>query len=158
MTILSSLGLTSSKKVRYAMVALGDITQEAMLPGVSHTGNSEVAAFVTSDPEKAREVGRQYGVTQSYGYDGFDTLLRSGTIDAIYLATPNWRHAEFILPALAAGIHVLVEKPLEVSTIKAREIVEAARTSSAKLMVAYRLHFEPGYARHDRQGPERQAG
>ena len=143
MSIASALGLTSGKKVRYAFVALGDITQEAMLPGVEHTGNSEVVAFVTGDPEKARGVGKQYGVTDTYGYEQFGEMLASGKIDAIYLATPNWRHAEFAIPALKAGIHVLVEKPLEVSTAKCREILEVAKSSSAKLMVAYRLHFEP---------------
>ncbi|MBB2962164.1 Gfo/Idh/MocA family protein [Methylobacterium sp. R2-1] len=143
MSVLSALGLTSGKKVRYAVVALGDISQEAMLPGVAHTGNSEVTAFVTGDSEKARRVGEQYGVTATYGYEQFGELLASGTIDAIYLATPNWRHAEFAIPALKAGIHVLVEKPLEVSTEKCREIMAAQAGSSAKLMVAYRLHFEP---------------
>ncbi|MGN7126019.1 Gfo/Idh/MocA family protein [Methylorubrum thiocyanatum] len=143
MSVLSALGLTSGKKVRYAVVALGDISQEAMLPGVAHTGNSEVTAFVTGDPEKARRVGELYGVTDSYGYDEFGALLASGTIDAIYLATPNWRHAEFAIPTLKAGIHVLVEKPLEISSEKCREIMAAQAGSSAKLMVAYRLHFEP---------------
>ena len=143
MSILSSLGIASGNKVRYALVGLGDITQEAMLPGIKHTGNSEVVAFVTGDAEKARLVGEQYGVTMSYSYDRFEEMLRLGTVDAVYLATPNWRHAEFAIPALKAGIHVLVEKPLDVSTAKAREILEAEKASSAKLMVAYRLHFEP---------------
>ncbi len=143
MSILSALGLESERKVRYAMVALGDITQEAMLPGVAHTGNSVVSAFVTGDVEKARAVGERYGVTACYGYDRFEEMLRSGTVDAIYLATPNWRHAEFAVPALQAGIHVLVEKPLEVSTALCQQILDAQKASAAKLMVAYRLHFEP---------------
>lgn len=132
-----------SKKIRYGIVGLGDIAQEAMLPGVKHTGNSEVTAFVTSDPEKAKEVGKQYGVSHSYTYEQFPELLKSGQVDALYVATPNWRHAEFVIPALQAGIHVLCEKPLEVNTAKCREILEAQKTSKAKLMVAYRLHFEP---------------
>jgi predicted dehydrogenase len=143
MSILSSLGLGSGQKIRYGFVALGDIAQEAMLPGVSHTGNSEVTALVTGDPEKARGVGAQYGVTDSYGYEQYEQMLRSGTVDAIYLSTPNWRHAEFAVPALRAGIHVLLEKPMEISTAKCREILEAQSASGAKLMVAYRLHFEP---------------
>jgi predicted dehydrogenase len=143
MSILSSLGLGSGQKIRYGFVALGDIAQEAMLPGVSHTGNSEVTTLVTGDPEKARGVGAQYGVTDSYGYEQYEQMLRSGTVDAIYLSTPNWRHAEFAVPALRAGIHVLLEKPMEISTAKCREILEAQSASGAKLMVAYRLHFEP---------------
>jgi predicted dehydrogenase len=69
MSLGSALGLSSGKKVRYAFVALGDIAQEAMLPGAKHTGNSEVVAFVTSDPERARRIGEQYGMTDSYGYE-----------------------------------------------------------------------------------------
>ncbi len=143
MDVKEILGLSSDKKVRYAIVGLGDIAQEAMLPGVKHTGNSELVAFVTSDSEKAEKVGDQYEVTTSYSYEQFGDLLKSGTIDAIYLATPNWRHAEFAIPALKAGIHVLVEKPLEISTAKCEEIIDAQKASTAKLMVAYRLHFEP---------------
>jgi len=143
MSIASTFGLGSDRKIRYAFVALGDIAQEAMLPGVKHTGNSEFVALVTGNSEKARGVGEEYGVTDCYGYEQFGELLASGKIDAIYLATPNWRHAEFVIPALEAGIHVLVEKPLEVSTEKCRAIMAAEKASAAKLMVAYRLHFEP---------------
>lgn len=143
MGILSAIGLTRKKKVRYAVVGIGDIAQEAMLPGVEHTGNSELAALVSGDLDKARRVAEKYGVTQLYSYEQFDQMLASGKVDAIYLATPNWRHAEFAIPALNAGVHVLVEKPLEVSTRKCKAIMEAARASKAKLMVAYRLHFEP---------------
>ena len=58
MSIKESLGLGPDKKVRYAIVGLGDIAQEAMLPGVKHTGNSELTAFVSSDLAKAAR-GRQ---------------------------------------------------------------------------------------------------
>jgi predicted dehydrogenase len=143
MSIASALGLSSDKKVRYAVVGAGDITQQAMMPGIKHTGNSELTAIVTGDPEKAKELAKQYGVEHTYSYEQFDDLLKSGLIDAVYLGTPNWRHAEFAIPALQAGIHVLCEKPLEISTEKSQEIAEAAKVSSAKLMVAYRLHFEP---------------
>jgi predicted dehydrogenase len=64
-------------------------------------------------------------------------------VDAIYLATPNFRHAEFAVPALKAGVHVLLEKPMEVSSQKCQEILDAQKASNAKLMIAYRLHFEP---------------
>ena len=78
-----------------------------------------------------------------FSYEEFPQLLASGEVDAIYLATPNWRHAEFAVPALKAGTHVLCEKPLEVSSAKCREIIAASEESGAKLMTAYRLHFEP---------------
>jgi predicted dehydrogenase len=137
------LGLGPEGKVRYAIVGVGDIAQEDMMPGVEHTGNSQITSLVTSNPKKAQELGKKYDVQATFSYEEFEQALQSGTFDAIYLATPNWRHAEFIVPALAAGIHVLTEKPMEVSTEKCEEILAAEKASSAKLMVAYRLHFEP---------------
>ena len=111
-----TLSLASEEKVRYAIVGVGDIAQEDMMPGVEHTGNSKLTALITSDPVKATELGNRYDVEATFTYEEFDRALQSGIFDAIYLATPNWRHAEFIVPALKAGIHVLTEKPLEIST------------------------------------------
>src|ERR1700744_2263372 len=143
MGIKELIGMETDRKVRYAIVGLGDIAQEDMMPGVEHTGNSEITALVTSDALKAEELGKKYDVDATFTYDQFTEVLASGTFDAIYLATPNWRHAEFIIPALKAGIHVLTEQPLEASTAKCREILDSAAESSAKLMVPYRLPFEP---------------
>ncbi len=143
MSLASAFGF-GAKKVRYAVVGAGDITQSAMLPGIKHTGNSELTAIVTGDAEKGRLLAEKYGVEHVYSYNEFDKLLTAGVCDAIYLGTPNWRHAEFAIPALDAGIHVLCEKPLEISSEKARAIQDAERRSKAKLMTAYRLHFEPG--------------
>ena len=143
MNIREALGLAPKKKIRYGFVALGDIAQEAMLPAVEHTGNSSIAALVTSDPVKAGRLAERYNVQHTYSYEQFPEMLSSGNIDAVYIATPNWRHAEFVLPALAAGIHVLVEKPLEIDSARCQQILDAQKSSKAKLMVAYRLHFEP---------------
>jgi predicted dehydrogenase len=143
MSIASALGFGGGRKVRYGIVGLGDIAQEAMMPGVAHTGNSEITALVSGDPAKLSALGRRYGVERRLDYEGFHELLTSGEIDAIYLATPNWRHAEFAVPALERGIHVLCEKPLDVSAEHCRAMIAAAQRGKAKLMTAYRLHFEP---------------
>ncbi|MBV9391921.1 MAG: Gfo/Idh/MocA family oxidoreductase [Verrucomicrobia bacterium] len=144
MGIKEVLGFGSDKKIRYAIVGAGDIAQEDMMPSVKHTGNSIMTALVTSDPKKAKELGAKYDVEANFTYEEFPNAIASGVFDAIYVAVPNWRHAEFVIPALRAGIHVLCEKPMEVSTRKCQEILDVAKTSSAKLMIAYRLHFEPG--------------
>jgi predicted dehydrogenase len=142
--VKEALGIGSeTKKIRYAIVGLGSISQEAMMPGVEHTGNSVMTALVTSDPNKATKLAEHYGIENTLSYDDFPALLTSGKIDAIYLATPNWRHAEFAVPALEAGIHVLLEKPMEISSEESLKIIAAQEKSGAKLMVAYRLHFEP---------------
>jgi predicted dehydrogenase len=133
MNIREALGLAPKKKIRYGFVALGDIAQEAMLPAVEHTGNSSIAALVTSDPVKAGRLAERYNVQHTYSYEQFPEMLSSGNVDAVYIATPNWRHAEFVLPALAAGIHVLVEKPLEIDSARCQRILDAQRSSKAAL-------------------------
>ncbi len=144
MSLKEALGFGQDKKVRYAIVGVGSISQEAMMPGVEHTGNSVITALVTSDPTKAEELSKKYEVLHTYSYEQFSEMLQSRVVDAIYLATPNWRHAEFAVPALEAGIHVLLEKPMEISSEQCQKIIAAQEKSGAKLMVAYRLHFEPG--------------
>src|ERR1700709_793105 len=124
----------SDRKIRYGFVALGSITQEGMLPGVEHTGNSEIVALVTSDPVKAEELAKMYGVADTYSYEQYSELLSSGKIDALYIATLNWRHAEFAVPALEAGISVLLEKPMEINSEQCQRIIDAQQRSGAKLM------------------------
>ncbi len=130
-------------KIRYAVVAGGWISQGAFMPGVDQTSNSVMTALVTGDPIKADELAAMYDL-KSYSYEQFPELLASGEIDAIYLATPNFRHREFAVPALEAGIHVLLEKPMAASEEDCLAINAAAERGNAKLMIAYRLHCEPG--------------
>ena len=130
-------------KIRYAVVAGGFISQDAFMPGIGQTENSVMTALVTGDPAKAEKLAGQYGL-KSYAYEQYAELLGSGEIDAVYVATPNFRHLEFVLPALEAGIHVLLEKPMAASEEDCESMVLAAQKSRAKLMVAYRLHCEPG--------------
>lgn len=129
--------------VRYAVVGLGQISQQAFLPAMARAGRSVLAALVTGTPDKARELAAEHGVP-AYSYEDYPALLASGDVDAVYVATPVFRHREFAEPALEAGIHVLVEKPMETSVEDCRAMVEAAERGGARLMVAYRLHHEPG--------------
>ncbi len=136
--------VVQGKKVRYAVVGIGWISQAALLPGVEHTGNSEVVAFVTGHEEKAAKVAEKYDVHKVVSYDELDQLLASGDIDAAYLATPNFDHVEYAVKILEAGIHLLLEKPMAVSVAECERMIAAQKTSGARFMIAYRMHFEPG--------------
>lgn len=130
------------RKVRYAVVGAGWIAQEDFMPGVEHTGNSVMTALVTGDPEKAKEVAGNYDIKHVYDYEGFGTMLKENVIDAIYLATPNSRHTDFVVEALEAGVHVLCEKPMAPTAAECLRMIAASEKTGAKLMIAYRLHFE----------------
>ena len=132
----------SARRLRYAVVGLGHIAQVAVLPAFAHAKqNSQLAALVSDDEVKRRELGERYQVP-SYSYDDYDQCVRSGEIDAVYIALPNHLHCEYTVRAAEAGIHVLCEKPMAVTEEECEKMVHACRTSGVRLMIAYRLHFE----------------
>jgi predicted dehydrogenase len=133
-----------SKKIRYAVVGLGYIAQVAVLPAFSHAGkNSTLAALVSDDNEKRKEVGAMYGVQRTYTYAQYDECLHRGEIDAVYIALPNTMHCEFTERAAKAGVHVLCEKPMAMTEEDCQAMIATCAEQSVKLMIAYRLHFEP---------------
>jgi glucose-fructose oxidoreductase len=122
---------------------LGHIAQVAILPAFKHAArNSQLAALVSSDPVKLKELSKRYRVPLAVSYDGYDDLLRSGHIDAVYIAEPNSLHCDFAIRAADAGIHVLCEKPLAINEEECELIIAACKQNRVKLMTAYRLHFE----------------
>jgi predicted dehydrogenase len=130
-------------KVRFAVVGLGHIAQVAVLPAFRHARkNSELTAFVTGSRRKAKLLSRKYDVGNIYSYEQYSELLQSGEVDAVYIATPNEEHTDYACRALRTGIHVLCEKPLAITTEDCLKMIAASKESGAKLMTAYRLHFD----------------
>jgi predicted dehydrogenase len=134
---------TQVKPVRYAVVGLGHIAQIAVLPAFNNARrNSRLTALVSDDPQKLKQLSRRYDVPYCYSYRQYDQCLREGHIDAVYIALPNSLHCDFAVRAAQAGIHVLCEKPMAVTEQECRRMIQAADRGDAKLMIAYRLHFE----------------
>lgn len=122
---------------RIAVVGVGQITQQAFLPALRSLDDVALVAAVTGSDEKADALDDSVDV---HDYSSYDRLLASGDIDAVYVATPVFRHREFAEPALEAGIHVLLEKPMADSVADCEAMIAASRRSGATLMVAYRMH------------------
>jgi predicted dehydrogenase len=131
-----------SKKIRYAVVGIGHLAQVAVLPGFSTAKNSELVALVSGDPEKQKKLAGKYDLTQTFSYEQYDRALAA--VDAVYLTVPNHLHREYAVRALDKGIHVLCEKPMAVTGEDCEAMIRAGENSGAKLMIAYRLHFERG--------------
>jgi len=132
--------VAKAQRIRYAVVGLGHIAQVAVIPAFAHARrNSELVAVVSGDRTKRREFSRRYRV-EAFTYEAFDECLRS--VDAVYIALQNSMHAEYTVRAARAGVHVLCEKPMAVTTDECRQMIDACRRSDVKLMIAYRLHFE----------------
>jgi len=129
------------RKIRYGVVGLGHIAQVAVLPAFANAmRNSELSALISDDETKLRELAEQHSVPHTF--TDFDACLASGEIDAVYIALPNHLHCEFTVRAAEAGIHVLCEKPMAVTSADCEKMIHAAQASNVQLMIAYRLHFE----------------
>ncbi len=133
------------KKIRYAVVGLGHISQNALLPAFKNVKNSELAALVSGDAQKRRQLADIYGLDRAatFSYEQFDDCLEQGNIDAVYLGVPNHLHCKYTVRAARAGVHVLCEKPMAVNEQECEEMIRACNDAGVKLMIAYRLHFEP---------------
>ena len=139
----SSTG-NGTRKIRYAVIGLGYISQVAVLPAFANAkDNSTLTALVSDDPQKLKQLGARYKADLLCSYDQLDELFSSGAIDAVYIALPNSMHAEYARRAAEAGLHVLCEKPMAATAIECERMIYAARDRGVKLMVAYRLHFDP---------------
>jgi len=131
-----------SSPIRYAVVGAGWFGQAAVLPAFKNAKeNSKLAAIVSGDAQKRAVLSSDYGVP-TYSLEQYPELLASGSVDAVYLVSPNSIHKEQTILAAQSGIHVLCEKPLADTAVAAEEMVAACDRAGVFLMTAYRLHFE----------------
>jgi predicted dehydrogenase len=131
------------RKIRYAVVGEGYISQAAVLPAFAHAQkNSELVALVSGDPVKLKQLSKKYEVPRTYAYEEYDECLKSGEVDAVYIALPNNMHREYTVRAARTGVHVLCEKPMAVTERECEAMIRACDDHNVKLMIAYRLHFE----------------
>ena len=122
--------------VGYAVVGLGAISQQAVLPAFSHSRNARLVAVVSGDREKAKRLAGEFAAPYSYSYDQYGACLKNPEVQAVYVATPPGEHEKFTVQAARAKKHVLCEKPLAATVEQARRMVGACRDHRVLLMTA----------------------
>jgi predicted dehydrogenase len=139
----TSAVLSSSDRIRYAVVGLGWFAQAAALPSFPRSENSEVVALVSDDPTKLQELSQKYRIQHTYSYGEYEDCLTSGAVDAVYIALPDHLHCEYTVRAANRGIHVLCEKPMATTVAEGERMIQACQSNGVKLMIAYHLHLDP---------------
>lgn len=135
------------RKIGYAVVGLGALSQAAILPAFAHTKKSQLVALVTGDRKKGTSLAERFRAAHVFTYEEFDRCLALADVDAIYIATPPGDHEKWTLAAASAAKHVLCEKPLAASVDQGRKMVKACRKNTVHLMTAYRKYFDPASVR-----------
>ncbi len=131
------------KKVGYAVIGLGGISQVAVLPAFAHSENAELVAVVSGDKAKAEKFARDFKAQSAYTYKEYAECLKNPEVEAVYIATPPGEHERYTVAAAKAGKHVLCEKPLAANVQQAGKMVDACRRNKVRFMTAYRKYFEP---------------
>ena len=144
--------LPPDQRVGYALVGLGHLTLEELLPAFAECKKSKPVALVSGSPDKLQKVAAQYGIkpTHCYNYESYDQLKNNADVQAIYIVLPNSMHAEYTIRGAQAGKHILCEKPMANSSAECRAMIDACQRAQRKLMIAYRIQYEP-YNRYLRE-------
>ncbi len=132
------------KKLGWAVVGLGSLAINQILPAFAKCEKSKVVAFVSGHPDKAHKLALRYGVSSKniYNYENYDSIKDNPEVDVIYIVLPNGMHAEYTVRGLQAGKHVLSEKPMANTPAECQQMIDAAKKADRKLMVAYRCRYE----------------
>ena len=134
--------------LRMAVVGLGWWTREEAIPAIADSELCETTVAVSRTREKACEVAAEFdGVERGLSGEEFHDGVATDVYDAVYVATPNATHLEYVQSAADFGKAVLCEKPMEASVERASRMVGAAEEAGVTLMIAYRMHTEPAVRR-----------
>ncbi len=125
--------------VRVAVVGVGAISQLAHIPVLSRDRGAELVALCDNDGPKARSLADRFGVRDVY--TDIDDLFDAGQVDAVVIATPNHLHEPHVLAALRAGVDVLCERPLSLTSAGVARILAAASTAGRKVVVGNNHRF-----------------
>jgi D-xylose 1-dehydrogenase (NADP+, D-xylono-1,5-lactone-forming) len=112
-----------------------------LIPAIRASARSELVAIASRDRERADVYARSWGIPQATG--GYQALLEDGRIDAVYIPLPNSEHVRWTLAAVAAGKHVLCEKPLALDPQDVDRIAAAATAHSVVVEEGFMYQHEP---------------
>ena len=127
--------------VRWGVLGTANIGRVCVIPAIAKSGNGTLRAVASRSLASAEELANKHGIARAYG--SYEALLADPSIDAIYIPLPNHLHLPWTLRALAAGKHVLCEKPLALNAVEAGKMVESAQSAGLLLLEAFMYRFHP---------------
>jgi predicted dehydrogenase len=130
-------GATSVRRLRVGVIGLG--MGRAHIEGWKQHPQVEVVAIADPDAQRLAAVGEQYGIPGRHA--SAEAMLAAEALDVVSVCTPNKFHKDLTLAALAAGCHVLCEKPMAMNADEGREMLAAAERAGKRLMINFSYRF-----------------
>ncbi len=126
-------------KVKWGVIGCGGIADRRTLPGMMLCDNAELVAVMDANMEAAERCKEKYNA--KYAFDNIEELLAIDEIDAVYIASPVFCHKEQAFAAAKAKKHILIEKPVGLTSAEAEEIADFCEKEGIKLGVGFMMRF-----------------
>ena len=134
--------MKNTNKIRWGILSTAKIAREQMIPAIHASNTSEVAACASRNQEQADSFAKLTNIPVAYA--SYQALLEDDSIDVIYNPLPNHLHVPWTLKAIAAGKHVLCEKPIGLDVAEVETLIKAASAQpDLKVMEAFMYRFHP---------------
>ncbi|MHA4895420.1 Gfo/Idh/MocA family protein [Pedobacter sp. PWIIR3] len=130
--------------LRVAIMGLGGYGSRVAEAMQSCT-RAKLVGVISGTPSKIKDWQGKYNIPEKncYNYQNFDQIRNNPDIDAVYVITPNALHHDQVIRVAKAGKHAICEKPMAVNAKEGQEMIDACKKANVKLLVGYRMHFEP---------------
>jgi predicted dehydrogenase len=134
-----------STKLRFGVLSTANIGVKKVIPAMQQGELTIVTAIASRDFDKARETATKLGIAKAYG--AYEDLLADPNIDAIYNPLPNQLHVPWTTMAAEAGKHVLCEKPLSMTVVEAKTLLDVRARTGVKISEAFMIRSAPQWLR-----------
>jgi predicted dehydrogenase len=140
----TNLSIADGPTLRIAQMGLGSYA-ERVGKAMMDCKRAKITGLISGTPEKLQKFGSIYGVDASsqYSYENAGSIKDNREIDAVYITTPNSLHCPQTIQMAEAGKHVICEKPMATNAKDAEKMIDACQQNGVKLLIGYRMHFEP---------------
>jgi len=138
---------STDSPIRFAMIGLGWWTIDEAIPAAQTAELCEPSVVVSGSSKKAERVKDDNDLNAALTYDEFIEGKATEAYDAVYIATPNHTHLQYVRAAAANGKDILCEKPMEITAERCEEMIEVCERAGVIQMIAYRMQTEPAVRR-----------
>jgi len=130
--------------LRVAIMGLGSYGTR-VADAMKDCTKAKLVGVISGTPSKITAWQTKYNIPEKncYNYENFDNIKNNPDIDAVYIITPNALHKEQAIRVAKAGKHVICEKPMSINAKDGEQMIAACKKANVKLLVGYRMHFEP---------------
>ena len=128
------------KKVRWGLLSTARINRR-LIPAIRAARRGDLVAIASREMDHAKAYAREWDIPQYFG--GYQEMLDSGEVDAVYIGLPNHLHAEWSIRAMEAGVHVLCEKPFAITLDEVDAMIAASQRTGMALAEAFMYRHHP---------------